>query len=60
MTGGPTAELAELVLVLCQGVNNPRLLRTRDTRRLQDGWTAALVGVLRPAAPPASTGGHRR
>ncbi|MCC6434970.1 MAG: TetR/AcrR family transcriptional regulator [Acidimicrobiales bacterium] len=57
VTGGPSGELAELVLVLCQGVNNPRLLRTRNARPLVAGWTAALVGVLRPAAQPASFSG---
>ncbi|MEZ5266659.1 MAG: TetR/AcrR family transcriptional regulator [Acidimicrobiales bacterium] len=57
VTDGPAAALAELVLVLSQGVNNPRLLRSRDARRLQEGWTAALVGVLHPAARHASPGG---
>lgn len=48
---GPPAELAELVLVLSQGVNNPRLLRTRATaatRALRAGWVEALVGLLSP------------
>lgn len=51
VTTSPAAEVAELVLVLCQGVNNPRLLRPRPnraTRALTEGWTAALIGALAP------------
>ncbi len=45
---GPPVLLAELVLVLCQGVNNPRLLSEQANRALAEGWTSALVGALAP------------
>jgi AcrR family transcriptional regulator len=51
LTDGPADEVAELVLVLCQGVNNPRLLRARRDRAdraLAAGWTAALHHALAP------------
>ena len=51
LTGGSAGQVAELVLVLCQGVNNPRLLRARRNRAdraLTDGWAAALHHALAP------------
>ena len=49
LAGGSPDEIAELVLVLSQGVNNPRLFRARRDgadRALADGWTAAMHRVL--------------
>ncbi|MEC9395788.1 MAG: hypothetical protein VYA89_08035 [Actinomycetota bacterium] len=48
---GDSDELADLLLVLGQGVNNPVLLGSSDRGPLCTHLTAALVAVLSPEAP---------
>jgi len=58
---GDTAELADVLVVMGQGLNNPVLLGSSHRARLVDHLTAAIVAVLEPGPPPkgsSSTGAH--
>ena len=46
-----TAELADVLVVMGQGLNNPVLLGSSHRGRLVDHLTAALVAVLEPGGP---------
>jgi AcrR family transcriptional regulator len=46
-----TAELADVLVVMGQGLNNPVLLGSSHRARLVDHLTAAIVAVLEPGGP---------
>ncbi len=46
-----TAELADVLVVMGQGLNNPALLGSSHRGRLAEHLTAALVAVLEPGGP---------
>ncbi len=46
-----TAELADVLVVMGQGLNNPALLGSSHRGRLVEHLTAALVAVLEPGGP---------
>ena len=48
---GDTAELADVLVVMGQGLNNPVLLGSSHRGRLVEHLTAALVAVLEPGGP---------
>ena len=48
ITDGVTAELADVLVVMGQGLNNPVLLGSPQRDRLADHLTSALVAVLEP------------
>jgi len=48
---GDTAELADVLVVMGQGLNNPVLLGSSHRARLVDHLTAAIVAVLEPGGP---------
>ena len=51
ITDEDTAELADVLVVMGQGLNNPVLLGSSHRARLVDHLTAAIVAVLEPGGP---------